>query len=115
MELLVDYFEWLDVVPHGSVVYRCRRRVPPDAIPRRLRDDLAPERLIELFDRGVARLEGELRLVAELGAVSLLADIGRFREARDRLDAAFQRGAGSARVTGDAGPRVAEWLNAVSP
>jgi predicted O-methyltransferase YrrM len=115
MELLADHFEWLDVVPHGSVVYRCRRPVPPGALPPRLREELPPERLIELFDRGTSRLEGELRLVAELGAVQLLADLGRYDDARERLAASLRRGSACTRVTADAGPRVAEWLDAVSP
>jgi hypothetical protein len=53
--------------------------------------------------------------VTSLGGVGLLADLGRFGEARERLDDALRQGAASRRVTDDAGPRVAAWLDAVSP
>jgi hypothetical protein len=54
MELLAEYFEYIGFVKWNSAVYRCVRRVPPDAIPEDLRS-LGLARLSDLIKASIVR------------------------------------------------------------
>jgi hypothetical protein len=87
MELLGDAFEYLGSMPYGSAVFGSTRAIGVDEVPAGLREALTDAEKLELFDRSAARFAGEDRGLVECARATLLADLGRTREANEVLDA----------------------------
>jgi hypothetical protein len=98
MGLFADSFELIDSVPFCSAVYLNTRAIPITRIPNSLRDELSPERKLELFEKAVRPFTGEDRGVIECSRAVLLADIGRPEEAVAHLAANARRHPRSDRV-----------------
>ncbi len=109
MGLFADSFELIDSVPFCSAVYLNTRAVSITRIPNNLREELTPERKLELFDRAVAPFTGEDRGVIECSRAVLLSDLGRHGDAVAHLDAVASRHSASDRVQ-HIGRDVGGWL-----
>jgi predicted O-methyltransferase YrrM len=82
MELLADYFAWIDYVPHASYVYLLEREIPDYLLQLRPRTDLSTAEKRELMERAVARADGEVRALLELAQSMLLLEVGPSAQAR---------------------------------
>jgi hypothetical protein len=102
MELLAEHFELIGWVEQNSVVYRCRRAVPADAIPPRLQA-LPGDRRLALLDRAITRFAGVPAALLACARVVLLAELGDLCEARAQLSAIQGAHAGNPVVAWETG------------
>jgi cephalosporin hydroxylase len=84
MELIADYVEMLDWMPHGTVAYLLHTALPPEILQTRLRD-LGPEQQLALMDSAAARWTGEPRGMVELARVMLIAELYGLERAADEF------------------------------
>jgi hypothetical protein len=97
MELFADYFEIIDWMPNGSVVYLLTAAPPAELYGTRIRQ-FDRQRQVDLMDAAVSRWSGDERGMVELARVMLIAELDGPGAALASFRAVEARYAGNDRV-----------------
>jgi hypothetical protein len=85
MELLADYFDYLDFTPFSSAVYLLTKEIPPALLQLSVEHDLSAGAKMRLMHRAVQRFSGEARGAVETAEARLLLTLLGPEMARERL------------------------------